>query len=122
MVDQVVEIRTEASVIDRRGAGEDGEHGIAIDDWTRDSRTQFTNWNAVADHCETLAPVECAHEIATLVPEITLRYRSPSQLAGKSSGRGRSASARPGMFSGRMRQVSAASPETKSMTNRAVSR
>ncbi|MDA0183186.1 hypothetical protein OJ997_22945 [Solirubrobacter phytolaccae] len=75
-VDLVVEILAEAGVIDRGRTGKDGKHGVAIDDLTRASRAQLPDRDAVAGHREALPPVERAHDLATLVPELALRDRS----------------------------------------------
>ncbi len=72
MLDQAVEVLAQAGVIDRGCAGEGGQDSVAIDDLTRARRAQLTNRHTVAGHSEALASVECAHDVATLVPELAL--------------------------------------------------
>ena len=72
MVEQSVDVRAETLGFDGRCAGEDSDGGFGGDELPLSERGKLADRYAVSRYDERLPPVERAHDLATLIAQLSL--------------------------------------------------
>ena len=73
LVENRVDVGSESHTVEDRRAREEGDSCVGAHKATLPERRQLTDRDAVTGDDKRLAAVECAHDLATLVPELSLR-------------------------------------------------
>jgi hypothetical protein len=72
LVEDRIDVGSESPTVDDRSAGEEGDGCVGAHEPTLPKGRQLPDWNAVTGDDEHLAAVERAHDLAALVPELSL--------------------------------------------------
>jgi hypothetical protein len=72
LVDDSIDVGSESPAVDDRSAREEGDGCVGADEPTLPERRQLADRDSVTGDDEHLAAVERAHDLAALVPELSL--------------------------------------------------
>jgi hypothetical protein len=72
LVDDRIDVGSESPTVDDRGAREEGDGCVGTHEPTLPDRRQLADRDAVTGNDERLAAVERAHDLAAVVPELSL--------------------------------------------------
>jgi hypothetical protein len=72
LVEDRIDVGSESPTVDDRSAGEEGDGCVGAHEPALSQRRQLADRDAVPGHDERLAAVERAHDLAALVPELSL--------------------------------------------------
>ena len=72
MVEHGVDVRPESVPCDGRRASKRGERGLRCDELARAKRDELADGHAISCYDERLSAIECAHDLAAAVAELTL--------------------------------------------------